>query len=115
MVLTSAGIPLDVGRCRRLVGAALRRALVARDSGCAFPGGDRDARWTDAHHAVPWSHGGPTSLANTLLACIFHHGQLHEPNGWTAFIAPDGLPTFIPPIHIDPQQRPQRNRYHRRQ
>jgi hypothetical protein len=62
---------------------------------------------------VPWSHGGPTALANTLLACGFHHHELHKPDGWTVFI--DGRPTYIPPTRIDPLQRPRRNRYHRRQ
>jgi hypothetical protein len=27
----------------------------------------------------------------------------------------DSHPTFIPPAYIDPLQRPQRNKYHRRQ
>jgi len=31
------------------------------------------------------------------------------------FIDTDGLPTFIPPAHVDPLQSPRRNRYHRRQ
>jgi hypothetical protein len=115
MVLNGHGVPLDVGRTRRLVTGGLRRALMARDRGCCFPGCDRDTRWTDAHHIVPWSHGGPTSLENTLLVCGFHHDQLHEPDGWTVFIDPDGRPTFIPPTRVDPLQRPRRNRYHRRQ
>jgi hypothetical protein len=115
MVLNGHGMPLDVGRCRRLVTGPLRRALVARDRACAFPGCDRDARWTDAHHVIQWSHGGPTSLDNTLLACGFHHDELHEPNGWTVFIDTDGRPAFIPPTRIDPLQRPQRSRYHRRE
>jgi hypothetical protein len=113
VVLNGAGIPLDVGRCRRLVNGPLRRALVARDRGCSFPGCDRDARWTDAHHAVPWSHGGPTSLQNTLLGCTFHHSQLHEPDSWTVFVDTDGRPTFIPPEHIDPLRRPRRNQCNR--
>jgi hypothetical protein len=35
--------------------------------------------------------------------------------GWTVYVAPDGLPTFIPPPRIDPDQKPQRDRYHRRE
>jgi hypothetical protein len=31
------------------------------------------------------------------------------------FIATDGLPTFIPPAHVDPERKPVRNKYHRRQ
>jgi Domain of unknown function (DUF222) len=33
--------PLDVGRTMRTVPLSIRRALVARDRGCAFPGCDR--------------------------------------------------------------------------
>jgi hypothetical protein len=31
------------------------------------------------------------------------------------YIATDALPTFIPPPWLDPDQKPQRNRYHRRE
>jgi hypothetical protein len=115
MVFDGPSQPLDLGRFRRLVNGSIRRALVARDRGCAFPGCDRDARWADAHHVRHWSHGGPTALDNLVLLCSFHHGEIHEPDNWTVFIAPDGLPTFIPPRHVDPEQKPVRNKYHRRQ
>jgi len=75
------GLPLDVGRSRRTVPPALRRALVARDAGCRYPGCDRPPGWTDAHHLVPWHTGGPTSLDNTLLLCDHHHHVAHQP-GW---------------------------------
>jgi hypothetical protein len=52
-VLGSRGEPLDVGRSRRLFTGPLRRALVLRDGGCAFPGCDRPPRWCEAHHIVP--------------------------------------------------------------
>jgi hypothetical protein len=115
MVFAGPSQPLDLGRFRRLITGALRRALVARDRGCAFPGCDRDARWTDAHHVRHWSHGGPTALDNLLLLCSFHHTEIHEAGTWTVFVDTDGLPTFIPPRHVDPEQKPQRNKYHRRQ
>lgn len=114
IVLDGAGLPLDVGRTRRLVNGALRQALIVRDRGCAFPGCDRGPRWTDGHHVVPWSEGGETSLGNTVLLCGHHHRELHKPDGWAVYIAPDGLPTFSPPPHVDPGRRPQRNRFHRR-
>jgi hypothetical protein len=37
LVLGSAGQVLDAGRSRRLATGPLRRALVVRDRGCAFP------------------------------------------------------------------------------
>jgi hypothetical protein len=54
-------------------------------------------------------------LNNLILVCIFHHAEIHKPDSWTVFLATDGLPTFIPPPHVDPLQRPRRNRYHPRQ
>jgi hypothetical protein len=57
----------------RLWPAAIRRALQARDQGCAFPCFDRPAAWCDAHHLVWWVRGGPTSLANGVLLCRAHH------------------------------------------
>ncbi len=63
-VLDSHGVPIDLGRERRLFTGAARRALVLRDGGCAFPGCDRPARWSEGHHVVSWLDGGPTDLAN---------------------------------------------------
>jgi hypothetical protein len=41
VVMGGAGEPLDVGRAQRTVPLGIRRALVARDRGCRFPGCDR--------------------------------------------------------------------------
>jgi len=71
-VLGGDGQVLDVGRARRLIDGPLRRALVLRDKGCAFPGCDRPARWCHGHHIRCWADGGPTSLANSALLCGFH-------------------------------------------
>ncbi|MBM0235209.1 DUF222 domain-containing protein [Micromonospora sp. STR1_7] len=112
-VLGGAGQPLDVGRQRRLVNGPLRRALVLRDRGCAFPGCDRPPRWCDAHHIRHWADGGATSLDNAVLLCGHHHRHIHH-NDWTVRLAPDGHPEFIPPAWLDPDQLPRRNQYHRR-
>lgn len=114
-VLDGTGQPLDVGRTKRLVTGTLRQALTTRDRGCSFPGCDRGPRWTDAHHIIPWAAGGPTSIGNLALLCQVHHTEIHTPSGWTMHTATDGFPTFIPPRHLDPQQLPQRSRYHRRE
>jgi hypothetical protein len=71
------GAPLDVGRKTRTISPALRRALMARDGGCRFPGCTHD-RFVDAHHIEHWAHGGETSLANTLILCTRHHTLVHE-------------------------------------
>ncbi|MEU7750830.1 DUF222 domain-containing protein [Micromonospora sp. NPDC049171] len=112
-VLGSTGQPLDVGRQRRLVTGPLRRALVLRDRGCAFPGCDRPPRWCDAHHIRHWADGGTTSLANAVLLCGHHHRHLHH-SDWVVRLGGDGHPEFIPPAWLDPDQIPRRNHYHRR-
>jgi hypothetical protein len=96
-----------------LFSGPIRRALVLRDGGCAFPGCDRPPRWCDGHHVKHWADGGPTCLDNAVLVCGFHHRLLHH-GGWHVRIAADRLPEFLPPAWIDPAQVPRRNTYHRR-
>ncbi|MCG3171819.1 MAG: hypothetical protein CALGDGBN_03524 [Pseudomonadales bacterium] len=71
------GNPLDLGRKHRVVQPALRRALLARDRHCCYPG-CAHTRWLEAHHVMHWIDGGKTSLDNTLLLCSAHHRRLHE-------------------------------------
>ncbi|WP_433266392.1 DUF222 domain-containing protein [Micromonospora vinacea] len=112
-VLSGTGQVLDVGRQRRLITGPLRRALVLRDRGCAFPGCDRPPRWCDAHHIHHWADGGTTSLDNAVLLCGHHHRHLHH-SDWTVHLGADGHPEFTPPTWLDPEQLPRRNHYHRR-
>nr|WP_275941569.1 HNH endonuclease signature motif containing protein [Planosporangium mesophilum] len=63
-VLDGAGQVLDVGRQQRLFTGPLRRALVLRDKGCAFPSCDRPPRWCEGHHVIHWADGGPTNRDN---------------------------------------------------
>ena len=65
------------GRKTRTVPVAIKRALVARDKSCAFPG-CHHKRFVDAHHIQHWSAGGETSLDNLMLLCSQHHKLVHE-------------------------------------
>ena len=106
-VLNGASTILDVGRSQRLFPPHLRDALVLRDGGCAWPGCDRPAGMTQAHHITSWLDGGPTSLANGVLLCLYHHQQAHstqwnDPDRarWTTRIHPptmDRPPPTTPP------------------
>jgi hypothetical protein len=58
-----------------------------------------------------WLDGGPTSLNNGVLLCLYHHQQAHSTE-WTIAIASDGRPDFIAPRWIDPHQQPRRNHHH---
>ncbi|MGE0844562.1 DUF222 domain-containing protein, partial [Pseudonocardia sp.] len=62
VVLGGAGQPLDVGRATRVVPDGLRRAVAARDRGCARCG--RPPSWCEIHHLTPWEHGGTTAIDN---------------------------------------------------
>jgi hypothetical protein len=104
-VLGTTSEILDIGRLARAVPRPMRRALIARDRGCAFPGCGRPPRWCHAHHIVHWAMGGSTSLQNLVLLCGHHHRVIHH-DGWSVHIGEDGLPVFTPPRWIDPDQRP---------
>jgi hypothetical protein len=111
VVLGSTSQPLDIGRATRLVPQGLRRALIVRDGGCAFPGCDRPPTWCDAHHIAHWADGGATALCNLALLCVHHHDRVHR-DGWTIVMI-DALPWFIPPIWLDPDQRRRQNSRYR--
>jgi hypothetical protein len=71
---------LDLGRSRRLVSDAIRKALSLRDQGCTTLGCTMPAAFCEAHHAVPWSRGGKTSLDDCELLCPWHHHRAHDPD-----------------------------------
>jgi hypothetical protein len=114
-VLDGHGVPLDLGRERRLITGSLRRALVLRDKGCTFPGCDRPPRWCHGHHATHWIDGGDTKLSDNVLICGHHHRFMHHGNGWEIRFAADGHPEYIPPAWLDPDRRAQRNLYWHRE
>lgn len=68
---------LDVGRKTRVVPAAMRRAVIARDRTCIAPGCSRSARWCDIHHIIHWDDGGETEISNLCLLCRYHHTLVH--------------------------------------
>lgn len=50
VVLGADSEPLDVGRASRTAPRSIRRALIARDRRCCFPGCHRPPQFCDAHH-----------------------------------------------------------------
>jgi hypothetical protein len=96
VVMSAPSEPLDVGRRTALVSPAMRRALIARDGGCRFPGCDRPPAWCDAHHVVHWADGGPTSLGNLVLLCRRHHRIVHARGGFGVAVE-DGRIVFRDP------------------
>jgi len=90
---------VDVGHARRLPSGPTRRALHARHGGCEWPGCDRPASWTAAHHIRHWAHGGPTDLNNLVLLCHRHHWLVHE-GGWELVRGDDGQIRAVAPIPV---------------
>jgi hypothetical protein len=111
VIVDDDGAPLNLGRKQRLVSPQQRRALVARDHGCSFPGCGRPAAWTEAHHIVHWIDGGTTDLANLTLLCRAHHRIVHH-GGWDIIMGADLRPWFLPPEWMDPRREP-RPAHHR--
>ena len=83
---------LSLGRKRRTVSPALRRALETRDRRCRFPGCER-TRFVDAHHVQHWSQGGETNLDNLVSLCRRHHRLVHE-HGYSVKLGDDGEVQF---------------------
>ncbi|MFT4469444.1 DUF222 domain-containing protein [Arthrobacter sulfonylureivorans] len=108
-ILGTKGEVLDLGRSQRFFNRPIRRALLIRDKGCAFPGCTMPAFWTEAHHIVPWWAGGRTEVNNGVCLCGLHH-DLIEQGTWNITVR-DGIPWFTPPDYIDPDRQPLRNTY----
>ncbi|MEV0644603.1 DUF222 domain-containing protein [Phytomonospora sp. NPDC050363] len=77
-VLDAQGRVLDVGRAKRLVTPALRRALAIEQPTCMFPRCTVSWRRAHAHHLVPWAQGGKTNLNNLVHLCPRHHSAAHS-------------------------------------
>ncbi|MDY7091259.1 MAG: HNH endonuclease, partial [Actinomycetota bacterium] len=107
VVLNGKGMPLDVGRAERTIPPAIRKAITARDGGCAHPGCDRPPSWSEIHHIKEWAQGGKTKVSNLVMLCRLHHREIHSTD-WIVRIAADGLPEFIPPEWLDRTRTPRR-------
>ncbi|QUQ63060.1 HNH endonuclease signature motif containing protein [Kutzneria sp. CA-103260] len=92
VILGAQSQPLDIGRATRTIPTQIRRALIIRDRGCAFPGCHRRPRQCHAHHVIHWADGGPTSVDNLVLLCGQHHRLIHHSH-WSVKIN-DGAPEF---------------------
>jgi hypothetical protein len=103
-IIDRHGVPLALGRTRRLASPGQTMALIARDARCSFPGCTYPAAWCDRHHVLDWILGGLTDLDNLTLLCRYHHTHFLQ-KGWTCRINADGLPEWIPPRWIDQDQR----------
>ncbi|WP_454198969.1 DUF222 domain-containing protein [Nocardia sp. Marseille-Q1738] len=117
-VFDHRGLPLHMGRAKRLATPAQRLALIAALRGCSRPGCDAPATLSAVHHITDYGKGGATDIGNETLACDHCHSLVHDgPGGWkTVALGEDsqfpGRTGWIAPRHIDPDQIPRVNHRH---
>ncbi|HEX6539056.1 MAG TPA: DUF222 domain-containing protein [Candidatus Dormibacteraeota bacterium] len=116
ILLDSESALVDVGRARRTAPPATLRALRIRDDGCVWPGCERSAAWTTAHHVLEWvADHGKTETPNMVLLCFRHHWLVHE-GGWQIARTDEGV-IKVPPLSgyasplSGPDVRPRRVRF----
>ena len=95
---------INVGRDRRLYSGSQRKAIIARDGTCRYPGCTAPPALCEIHHTIPWARDhGETDINTGILLCWHHHDVTHRHHidirpsgagGWT-FHAPHGTPTHI--------------------
>ena len=107
-IIDRHGVPLALGRTRRLTSPGQTMALIALDAECSFPGCTHPPAWCDRHHILDWILGGLTDLDNLTLLCRYHHTHFLQ-KGWSCRINDDRLPEWIPPRWIDQDQQPHIN------
>jgi hypothetical protein len=93
----AVSLPLDVGSSVKTVPPHLRRAVIARDRHCSFPGCRQKPRRCQVHHLIPRAKGGPTALWNLTLLCPYHHLVVIHRLGWTLVLHADGTTTATSP------------------
>ena len=100
VLLSQESVTIDVGRSKRVISGPARKALMARDGHCRWPGCERPASWCDGHHLVHWIHGGTTDLDNlVLLSPAPSDGARGRLAADQNRIRPDHHPRAVFPIH----------------
>jgi len=88
--LNGKSVILDVGYSDTIPDA-IRKAVIARDKGCAWPGGcNRRPAQCDVHHVKHKKHGGKTSVRDCAMLCQYHHDICIHRLGWEFELLPDG-------------------------
>jgi hypothetical protein len=88
--LNGKSVILDVGYSDTIP-ESIRKAVIARDKGCAWPGGcNRRPAACDVHHVKHKKHGGKTSVRDCVMLCQYHHDICIHRLGWEFELLPDG-------------------------
>jgi hypothetical protein len=91
--LGGPSLRLDIGYSDTIP-PGIRNAVVLRDRKCRWAGGcNQPASACEVHHTRHKADGGPTSTADCVLLCTFHHQIAIHRWGWTLVLNPDGTTT----------------------
>ena len=88
-IFSRDGVILDHGQAHRLCTPQQRRAVIARDRTCRFPGCHHTYQSSQVHHAIHWKNGGNSDIDNLVMLCWHHHRFVHR-NDITIFRHRDG-------------------------
>jgi HNH endonuclease len=95
--LAGPSLPLDIG-FSKTIPLGIRNAVILRDRRCRWPGGcHQPAAACQVHHVKHLAHGGPTSLADCVLLCSYHHQIVIHRWGWSLVLNKDGTTTALNP------------------
>ncbi len=94
LVFDRAGDAIWRSRSRRTVTDTQWQALLATYGGCFHCGAP--AGMCQAHHIIPYSEGGATSLDNLIMVCWNCHHRIHHHN-WQIHEHSDGSHSLHPP------------------
>jgi hypothetical protein len=116
VIKTDQGTVFEVGTPESQIPLKNRKAIVARDQCCRFPGCDMPSRWSDIHHILERELGGCHQLINLLLLCRFHHRYVHRHSVKLKW-APDGITMTATMrngtmLHGPPHPTTRQTRYH---
>ncbi|HEY0117557.1 MAG TPA: DUF222 domain-containing protein [Cellulomonas sp.] len=69
---------INVGRAERTFSGPRRRAIIARDQTCRYPGCHAPPALGELHHLQWWARdGGETDVNAGILLCWYHHDLVH--------------------------------------
>ena len=70
---------INVGRAERTYAGPRRKAVIARDATCRYPGCTAPPALGEIHHVAQWSRDhGDTDVNTGVLLCWHHHDVVHR-------------------------------------
>ena len=108
VIVDALGVPIDLGRKRRLFEGPAREAAKLLVRHCDHRGCDLPADFCEVDHVQEWTDDGTTDQANAGIACGHHNRHKHKHRstsrldifGQRQTIRPDG--TIVLPVGVRP-------------